>query len=61
MINDPNNPVLKNPDVDQCYGIHLNNSKEVGTISVTDGAMTANSDRFSINISGKGGHAMAPH
>jgi metal-dependent amidase/aminoacylase/carboxypeptidase family protein len=32
MINDEKYPVLKNPDVNYCFGLHINPSNEVGTI-----------------------------
>jgi metal-dependent amidase/aminoacylase/carboxypeptidase family protein len=50
MIEDPVYPVLQNPTVDKCFGIHLNNSKYYGKVFIASGSMTAASDRFYINI-----------
>lgn len=61
MIQDKENPVLENPYVDKCYGIHLSNMNYPPFVGVGEGSVTANSDRFEIKIKGKGGHAMAPH
>lgn len=52
--------VLKNPDVDEIYGIHLWNYQEFGTIGVKDGPTLAAADKFTITIRGKGGHGAAP-
>lgn len=43
------------------FGGHVDRHFEVGAIAVTDGAVNASSDRFSISIAGKGGHAARPH
>ena len=40
---------------------HVTHEYETGKIMVRDGAVTAQSDRFSINIRGKGGHGARPH
>jgi metal-dependent amidase/aminoacylase/carboxypeptidase family protein len=50
MIEDPVYPVLQNPTVDKCFGIHLNNSKYYGKVFIASGSMTAASDRFYIDI-----------
>lgn len=46
--------------VDRIIGIHLISTIPVGQISVSAGAVTANSDQFDITIQGKGGHASQP-
>ena len=43
------------------FGGHLDRHFPTGTIAVTDGAVNASSDRFRIEIAGKGGHAARPH
>ena len=47
--------------VDMIFGGHVDRHFPVGTIAVTDGAVNASSDRFSVKITGKGGHAARPH
>ena len=42
-------------------GIHVDPSIEVGSIGVLEGCLTANSDKFVIEIEGKSGHAARPH
>ncbi len=48
-------------DVAMIFGGHVDRHFAVGSIAVTDGAVNASSDRFSIKITGKGGHAARPH
>ncbi|MCA9214271.1 MAG: amidohydrolase [Planctomycetales bacterium] len=43
------------------FGGHVDRHFTVGSIAVTDGPVNASSDRFSIHITGKGGHAARPH
>ena len=43
------------------FGGHLDRHFDTGTIAVTEGAVNASSDRFRIEITGKGGHAARPH
>ncbi len=52
--------VLKEPDVNEIYGIHVWNYQEFGTIGVKDGSIMAAADKFTITIKGKGGHGAAP-
>lgn len=47
--------------IQRVYGLHLWNHQPVGTVGVAKGAITANSDRFSIRVEGKGGHGSGPH
>ncbi len=48
-------------DVALIFGGHIDRHYPLGTIIVTDGAVNASSDSFSISISGKGGHGGRPH
>ncbi len=43
------------------FGGHVDRHFSVGSIAITDGAVNASSDRFVIEITGKGGHAARPH
>ncbi len=52
--------VLDDPHVDACFALHMAQDAPLGTIVVKDGALLAASDRFSIEIQGKGGHAAHP-
>jgi amidohydrolase len=53
--------VLQNPRPDFSLSLHMWNEKPVGWIGVTHGPVMSASDRFTIKISGRGGHAAAPH
>lgn len=53
--------ILEAPHVDAVFGLHLWQSLPVGTVGVLPGPAMANSDRFSITIQGRGGHAAQPH
>ncbi len=48
-------------DVDRIYGIHVWRELESGLIGLRKGGMLASADEFSVVITGKGGHAAAPH
>ncbi|MFX0052734.1 MAG: M20 family metallopeptidase [Candidatus Hermodarchaeota archaeon] len=48
-------------DVDVVFGIHVWQDLPSGIIATREGAMLASSDRFSITITGKGGHVATPH
>ncbi|NIP97167.1 MAG: amidohydrolase, partial [Akkermansiaceae bacterium] len=48
-------------DVAMIFGGHIDRGYPLGSIVVTDGPVNASSDRFTITISGKGGHAGRPH
>jgi len=52
--------VLEDPHVDACFALHMAQDAPLGTIVVKDGPLLAASDRFSIEIQGKGGHAAHP-
>jgi amidohydrolase len=47
--------------IQELYGIHTWPGAEVATFGIRPGAMLAAADRFTIEIAGKGAHAMAPH
>ncbi|HEX4561917.1 MAG TPA: M20 family metallopeptidase [Gemmatimonadales bacterium] len=53
--------VLDRPKVDAAFGIHLWNDIPVGTIAIMPGPVMASVDEFEITITGRGGHAAAPH
>jgi hippurate hydrolase len=47
--------------VNAIYGGHVTQHYKVGEIMVAEGVITAQSDRFEINIKGRGGHGARPH
>jgi hippurate hydrolase len=47
--------------VNAIFGGHVTHHYEVGEIMVADGVITAQSDRFAIEVRGKGGHGARPH
>ncbi len=47
--------------VSMIFGGHVDRNYETGVIVTHAGAVNASSDRFSIEIHGKGGHAARPH
>ncbi|MGA8474007.1 MAG: M20 family metallopeptidase [Candidatus Cybelea sp.] len=51
---------LENPHVDRTFALHLYSGLDVGKIGVRDGAFFASSDRFEIELIGKGGHGAMP-
>jgi amidohydrolase len=48
------------PNVDYVFGAHLWTYMPIGTVGARAGAMMAGSDKFSLSVVGKGGHAAAP-
>ena len=52
---------LERPHVDRTFALHLYSGLEVGRIGIRDGPFFASSDRFSIALTGKGGHGAMPH
>lgn len=48
-------------NVAMIFGGHVDRHFPVGSIAVTEGAVNASSDTFSIHIIGRGGHAARPH
>jgi amidohydrolase len=53
--------ILENPKPDLCLSLHLWNDKPLGWIGVTPGPAMSASDRFTVKITGRGGHGAAPH
>jgi amidohydrolase len=53
--------VLEDPAVDACFGLHVWQNEPVGDVLVGDGPVMAASDRFTIDIQGKGGHGAMPN
>ena len=53
--------VLKNPEVDAVISLHVDSEVDVGKIELKDGSFTASSDKFTIEITGRGAHAAYPH
>ena len=52
--------VLKNPDVDVIFGLHINSGLEVGKIRYKPGGTMAAADRFVIKVKGKQTHGSQP-
>lgn len=52
--------VLTNPDVDACYGLHLQPYLPLGTIETRHGSLNAACDEIEIIVHGRGGHAAYP-
>jgi amidohydrolase len=52
--------VLKNPDVDAIFGLHINSGTPVGTIKYKPGATMASVERFVVTVKGKQTHGSAP-
>lgn len=52
--------VLKNPDVDAIFGLHINSSTPVGTIRYKPGGTMAAVERFVVNVKGKQTHGSQP-
>ena len=48
-------------DIKAIYGGHVTQHYALGQIMISDGTITAQSDRFSIHIHGRGGHGARPH
>ncbi len=53
--------VLKDPAPQAIYALHVNPSLPVGKLSFRSGMVMASADEIYITITGKGGHAAAPH
>jgi amidohydrolase len=47
--------------VDAVFGLHQTPMVDVGRMEIGPGANTASSDRFTLTVKGKGGHAARPH
>ncbi|MEO6220454.1 MAG: M20 family metallopeptidase [Ginsengibacter sp.] len=53
--------VLENPKPDAIFALHVHPGLEVGKLSFRSGMVMASADEIYITITGKGGHAAAPH
>jgi amidohydrolase len=53
--------VLKNPEPQAIFGLHVHPGLEIGKLSFRGGMVMASADELYITIRGKGGHAAAPH
>jgi amidohydrolase len=58
MVNDG---MMDRWGIQEVYGMHNQPGMDIGTFGTTPGPMLAASDRLSITIKGKGGHAAKPH
>ncbi|MEM9000333.1 MAG: amidohydrolase [Bacteroidota bacterium] len=52
--------VLKNPDVDAIFGLHINSQTPVGTIRYKSGGTMAAAQSFTIKVKGKQSHGSQP-
>ncbi|MDH3699073.1 MAG: amidohydrolase [Flavobacteriaceae bacterium] len=52
--------VLKSPDVDVIFGLHINSRTPVGTIRYKSGGTMAAAQSFTINVKGKQSHGSQP-
>jgi len=52
--------VLKNPDVDAIFGLHIGAGTDVGKIEYKSGGIMAASQRFVVKIKGKQAHGSSP-
>jgi amidohydrolase len=52
--------VLKNPDVDAVFGLHIGSGQPVNTIAYKSGGMMAAVNSFEINVKGKQSHGSTP-
>ncbi len=52
--------VLKNPDVDAIFGLHINSQTPVGVIRYKSGGAMAAAQRFEIHVKGKQTHGSQP-
>lgn len=51
---------LENPHVDRTFALHLYSGLDVGKVGIRDGPFFASSDRFDIELTGRGGHGAMP-
>jgi amidohydrolase len=52
---------LENPHVDRTFALHVYSGLDAGKVALRDGPFFASSDRFEIELIGKGGHGAMPH
>lgn len=53
--------VLKNPDVDAAFALHVFPNIPTGVVGVREGIMLSQADDFDLEVVGKGGHGALPH
>ena len=53
--------VLKDPEPQAIFGLHVHPGLEIGKLSFRGGMVMASADELYITIRGNGGHAAAPH
>jgi amidohydrolase len=53
--------LLENPSVDAAFALHVYGQYRTGQVGVTAGPTWASSDRFTILVNGRGGHASRPN
>jgi amidohydrolase len=53
--------ILDNPSVNAAVALHLWAELEVGTIGIRTGPVLACADRFTLTVTGQGGHGAQPH
>jgi amidohydrolase len=53
--------MLENPTVDAAFALHVSSGQRAGQVALGSGPRTAAADTFTITVTGKGGHAAAPH
>jgi amidohydrolase len=52
---------LEDPHVDRTFALHLYTGLDAGKIGIRDGPFFASSDKYTLDITGKGGHGGMPH
>ena len=58
MVNDG---LMERWNIDEVYGLHNAPGVDVGTFQIRPGALMASADEIFITVTGRGGHAAAPH
>ena len=53
--------VLKDPDVNEIYALHVFPELEVGKVGLKEGMYMASCDEIYLTVKGKGGHGAMPH
>ena len=53
--------VLKNPEVEEMYALHVFPELEAGKVGLKSGMYMASCDEIHMTVKGKGGHAAMPH
>jgi amidohydrolase len=51
---------LEDPHVDRTFALHVYSGLDAGKVGIRDGAFFSSSDRFDIELIGKGGHGAMP-